>query len=267
MLIIDNISFSYEDKEVLDNISFAVKKGQLLSIIGPNGCGKTTLINCILGVNKITSGTMSFRGRELNKMSVRERAKLFSYVPQEKGHIFPYTVLEIVLMGRTPYHTIFSSPNHRDTEIAIEALEMVGMEGFRDKLFTKLSGGERQLVILARSLAQESDIILMDEPTASLDYKNEIMFLEMMRALCIKKNKTIIMSTHFPNHSFYFENHKLDTSVIMLMDRRIKYKGLPSTVLTEEHVYHIYGVKSKILTYDDNKKHIVPIGGREDEKE
>lgn len=267
MLIIDNISFSYEEKEVLDNISFAVKKGQLISIIGPNGCGKTTLINCILGVNKISRGSMTYRGRELDRMSVRERAKLFSYVPQEKGHIFPYTVLEIVLMGRTPYHSIFSSPNDRDTEIALEALEMVGMDRFKDKLFTKLSGGERQLVVLARSLAQESDIILMDEPTASLDYRNEIMFLEMVRSLCINKNKTIIMSTHFPNHSFYFENHHLDTSVIMLSDKRIKYQGLPSKVLTEEHIYDIYGVKSKILTYDDNKKHIVPIGGTEDEKE
>ncbi len=103
MLIIDNISFSYENKEVLDSISFHVKKGELLSIIGPNGCGKTTLINCILGINKIDKGSMSFRGRELNKLSARERAKLFSYVPQEKGHIFPYSVLEIVLMGRTPY--------------------------------------------------------------------------------------------------------------------------------------------------------------------
>ncbi|SHI34967.1 iron complex transport system ATP-binding protein [Dethiosulfatibacter aminovorans DSM 17477] len=267
MLIIDNISFSYEDKEVLENISFAVKKGQLLSIIGPNGCGKTTLINCILGVNRITRGSMTHRGRELDKMSARERAKLFSYVPQEKGHIFPYTVLEIVLMGRTPYHSIFSSPNGRDTDIAMEALEMVGMEGFRDKLFTKLSGGERQLVVLARSLAQESDIILMDEPTASLDYKNEIMFLEMVKSLCLNKNKTIIMSTHFPNHSFYFENHNLDTRVIMLADRKIKYQGLPSVVLTEDNVYNIYGVKSRILTYDGNKKHIVPIGGTENEKE
>lgn len=266
MLIIDNISFSYEEKEVLDNISFNVKKGQLLSIIGPNGCGKTTLINCILGVNRITRGTMSCRGRELSKMSVRERAKLFSYVPQEKGHIFPYTVLEIVLMGRTPYHTIFSSPNGNDKKIALEALRMVGMEGFRNKLFTKLSGGERQLVVLARSLAQESDIIIMDEPTASLDYRNEIMFLEMVRNLCLNKNKTVIMSTHFPNHSFYFENHNLDTSVIMLADRRIKYQGLPSAVLTEEHIYDIYGVKSKILTYDENKKHIVPMGGTEVEK-
>ncbi len=266
MLIIDNISFSYENKEVLDNISFHVKKGELLSIIGPNGCGKTTLINCILGVNKIDKGSMSFRGRELNKLSPRERAKLFSYVPQEKGHIFPYSVLEIVLMGRTPYHSIFSSPNGSDTKIALEALKMVGMEKFRDNLFTKLSGGERQLVVLARSLAQESDIIIMDEPTASLDYRNEIMFLEMIKSLCINKSKTIIMSTHFPNHSFYFENHHLNTNVIMLSDKRIKYQGLPSTVLTEEHIYDIYGVKSKILTYDNNKKHIVPIGGTENEE-
>lgn len=267
MLTIDNISFSYENKEIFENINFNVKKGQLLSIIGPNGCGKTTLINCILGINKVSKGSISFKGRELNKLSNRERAKLFSYVPQEKGHIFPYSVLEIVLMGRTPYHSIFSSPNSLDNKIAMDSLKMVGMENFKDNLFTKLSGGERQLVILARSLAQKSDIILMDEPTASLDYRNEIMFLEMMKNLCVNKNKTIIMTTHFPNHSFYFENNNLDTNVIMLSDKKIKYKGLPSRVLTEKHVYDIYGVESKILTYDNNKKHIVPIGGiKNDEK-
>ena len=267
MIKIENLSFSYEDKKVLENVNLDLNKGQVLCIIGPNGSGKTTLIDCILGINHYNKGSITYNNRDLNDFNYKDRAKLFSYVPQEKGNVFPYRVFEMVLMGRAPYQGVFSQPNRVDREVSYESLKKVGIEKFKDRLFTKLSGGEKQLVILARALAQESEIIVMDEPTSSLDYKNEFMFLDIIKELSIKNKKTIIMTTHFPNHGFFFENSGVDTVIATLSNKKINYYGRPKEVLTERNISEIYSIKSKVVNYDKNKKHIIPLGGINNEEE
>lgn len=261
MAIIDvqNISFLYDEKPVLQNISIHITRGQVLCIIGPNGSGKTTFLNCILGLNTPQKGQILIDKKNIKSLSENKRAQLMSYVPQEKGHTFPFKVIDMVLMGRSPYISAFSSPKRLDREIAMDALRQVGIEHLYERIFTQLSGGERQLVILARALAQETDIIIMDEPTASLDYRNELIFLEQIVNLIKKKGISIVMATHFPNHAYYFENQEIDTKVMMLNNHQILDIGKPQEVLHIQNINDLYGVEADIITYNEYKKFIVPI--------
>lgn len=257
MIRIKNLGFAYDEKKILDNVNLYAKAGEILCLLGPNGSGKTTLLKCLLGIHKQNSGEIAVHGHSINKYNYRQLAKKVSYVPQKQISSFPYSVLDMVVMGRTCHLNTFSSPKKADYDIAKTSLDFVSMTDFIDRPFTELSGGESQLVMIARALAQESQCIVLDEPTAHLDYRNELVILEAIKML-LNKGHTIVMATHYPNHAYYFENHGLSTNVAFLNKGRIQFMGRPSEVLTEKNLEAIYDIESKVLEHNE-LKHVVPL--------
>ena len=216
VLKIENLSFEHGRTPVFNQISFELTKGGIFCLFGPNGCGKSTLIECLLGYLKPSSGNILLNNKPISKIKPMDLAKSIGYVPQSHTKNFPYKVIDIVLMGRAAYTGTFSSPSAEDLAIAESALETLGLADLKNKPYTQLSGGQTQLVMLARALTQETPIILMDEPTAHLDFWHELIILETIVKLIKEKNISIIMATHFPNHAFYFENCGVNTQVALM---------------------------------------------------
>jgi iron complex transport system ATP-binding protein len=259
---VENASFSYGKQKVLENIDLKIDKGEIFCLFGPNGCGKTTLIQCLLGILRLNSGTIRLRGRDITCMKTVEIARELAYIPQIHEKPFPYKVIDVVLMGRVSYTGLFSLPKKEDRKTAEEALERVGMLSFKDKPYTQLSGGETQLVMVARALAQQTPVLVMDEPTAHLDFRNELKFLETIVHLVKDTDITVVMATHFPNHAFYFENSNTASRVALMNERMFYAQGRPDDVLTEQNMYNIFKIKSKMISHrwDEGKlKQILPI--------
>ncbi|MDD2471866.1 MAG: ABC transporter ATP-binding protein [Dehalococcoidales bacterium] len=264
MGIIDvrNATFSYGRENVFENIDLEINAGEVFCLFGPNGCGKSTLILCMLGVLPLSNGQISLGNRNVRGMKPSEVAKVAAYIPQSHEKPFPYKAIDVVLMGRTAHTATFSPPSPADRKIAEEALEKVGIAEFRDRPYTQLSGGETQLVLVARALAQQTPILIMDEPTAHLDFRNELNFLETIVNLVKDSGLTIIMATHFPNHAFYFEGTGVQSGLALMNNRNISVKGNPLEVLTEENMEHVFNIKSKIISYtwkNETLRQIVPL--------
>ena len=187
-----NISFSYDGDEIFSDISFSIDKGDVLCILGPNGTGKTTLIKCLNGLHDIDSGEILINGKSIKKLSFREISTHIGYIPQSHVPSFPFKVLDVVVMGRAPYLNLTDSPKKEDMEIALNSLKTLGIDHLKDKEYTNLSGGERQLVFLARVLCQKPDILILDEPTSHLDFGNQIKLLEIIDNLS-KSGLSIIL--------------------------------------------------------------------------
>lgn len=240
-----NASFSYGDTNIFSGLNLEVPQGQVFSILGANGCGKTTLLRCLYGALKLESGSVYLEDKDMAMMSTIEIAKRMGFVFQEHNPSFPYSVLEIVVMGRTPHLKLFESPSKRDTEIALQSLQRVGIEKLANQRYTEISGGERQLTLIARTLAQEPDVILLDEPTASLDFKNQALILNMVNRLA-DQGLTIIMTTHFPNHALLY------SSRVALMKRGgFIGVGETSDVINEESLSATYNIPVKIFSVYD----------------
>jgi iron complex transport system ATP-binding protein len=242
--------FSYGNRTVLENIDLRVNKGEILCLFGPNGCGKTTLIQCLLGILKPSCGSIRLRGRDIRSMKPVEIARELAYIPQVHEKPFPYRVIDVVLMGRVSYTGLFSLPKKQDVRIAEEALDKVGMLAFKDRPYTQISGGETQLVMVARALTQQTPVLVMDEPTAHLDFRNELNFLETIVNLVKDTKITVVMATHFPNHAFYFENSGIRSGVAMMNDSMFYARGRPGEVLTEHNMYSIFKIKSKLVSHE-----------------
>ncbi len=254
MLLIDakNIEFSYNDKKVLNKVDFKLHQGDVLALVGQNGSGKTTLLKILMGIYR-SKGTVNLLSKNINKYSYKERAKIISYVPQTHQIPFDYTVLDVVLMGRLPYLGIFSNYSSKDKEIAMESLKKVGIEDLKDNIYSKISGGQRQLAFIARALAQKAKIIFMDEPVTGLDYGNQLKLLKFLKELS-KEGYTFIKTTHYPDHALYASN-----KVIMLKEGLVLDKGDVDTKLTEENIKKLYGVDVEIVKKHNNYKYCVPI--------
>lgn len=263
LLEIKDLSFAYPQLNALQDISLHIDTGEVLCLVGPNGCGKTTLLDHLIGAHSIKEGEILFEGKDFQKMRTKELAKKIGYVPQSRRNTFPYRVLDFVLMGRTPYTGVFASPNASDMQIALDALDQIGISSFQDRIFTQLSGGERQLVILARALAQKTPLLLMDEPTAHLDFAHEMMVLETIVKMIKKQNLSVMMASHFPNHAFYLQNNGVPTRVAMMKQGRILQIGYPEEVLTVPNIEKVFGVNARILSIQDGQagklKTIVPM--------
>lgn len=259
---VNNATFSYGRENVFENIDLEINAGEVFCLLGPNGCGKSTLILCMLGVLPLSNGQISLGNRNVKNMKPSDVAKIAAYIPQSHEKPFPYKAIDIVLMGRTAHTATFSPPTPADRKIAEEALEKVGITEFRDRPYTQLSGGETQLVLVARALAQQTPILIMDEPTAHLDFRNELNFLETIVNLVKGSGLTIIMATHFPNHAFYFEGIGVRAGLALMNNRSIAVKGNPFEVLTEENMENVFNIKSKIISYtwnDETFRQIVPL--------
>lgn len=250
---VKNISFSYDDVEIFSKISFSVEKGDVLCILGPNGTGKTTLIKCLNGLHDINDGEILINGENIKKLSFKEISRHIGYIPQSHVPSFPFKVLDVVVMGRAPYLNLTDSPKKEDIEIAINSLKILGIENLKDKEYTNLSGGERQLVFLARILCQQPDILILDEPTSHLDFGNQIKFLEIVDNLA-KEGLSIIMTSHFPDHAFLSSN-----KVAIMKEKKFIDFGSPDDVVTEENLKEAYSIDVKLIELDNERKVCVPL--------
>lgn len=260
---VKNASFCYGNKKIFKDINLEINQGEVFCVLGPNGCGKTTLLSCILGSLELKEGNIFINGIEIKNIKPKDLAKSIAYVPQIHERTFPYKVKEIVLMGRAHQTTIFSAPTKLDMEIALESLDKVGILDLAEEPYTQLSGGQCQLVMIARALAQKPKIIVMDEPTSHLDFKNELLILETVADLVKNENLSILMATHFPNHTYYFESKKINTAVALMDNGILREYGCPDDIITEDNVLKTYQIDSKIINMKLNEeceiKQIIPL--------
>lgn len=252
---VKNLSFSYGDRPVLHDISFSVGKGEFLSILGPNGVGKSTLFRCVLGLLSGYTGQVLVDGVDARSFSTREAAKHIAYIPQSSRSIFNYSVFDIVLMGRTSGLSTFRSPGKKDKEICRWAMEKVGITHLQDRCFHRLSGGEQQLVLIARALVQKAPVLMLDEPTANLDFGNQLLVLEQARALA-REGYTVIQTTHHPEQSYMYSDR-----ILAIQKGRVLTEGTPHEVLTAETMEALYHVDVDVVSlYGDNTRICVPVG-------
>ncbi len=235
-LQVRNVSFSYRQNEVLKDLSFSVPRGRVVGILGANGAGKSTLFKLILGVLPLRRGDIIINGRSVKTLTSRERAKQMAYIPQTQTGTFQFTVEEMVLMGTTSSFSMFAQPGKRERIKAAEAMKLLQIEQFGNRLFDQLSGGEQQLVLIARAVAQDAPILIMDEPTASLDYGNQIRVLEEIRQLA-NRGYLVLISTHNPQHIFLYAD-----DVLLIEGGTARAFGKPQDVLSEALLSHVYRV-------------------------
>ena len=268
LLRLENACFSYGRTRVFSDVSFTVSKGEMLCLLGPNGCGKTTLIDCIFGINPLESGQIWLDNKLLSRQSVREVSRQIAYVPQKHNRHFSFSVLDVLLMGRTPYTAFYSSPGESDIRLAEKTLAAFNMMRLKDRDYTKLSGGETQLVMIMRALVQQTPVIIMDEPTAHLDFRHELIVLETIARLVRERGVTLIMATHFPNHAFYFENKGLPVQLAFMNREKVISAGSPSTALTEENIERIYRVRASVVSHSapgkETAKQVIPLHTMDD---
>lgn len=250
MLEVKNLKCGYKDHIVLESVSFSTSPGDIICILGPNGSGKSTLIKTVLGLIESYSGEILLRGEDIKKWSWEERAKAISYIPQVFNSTFQYKSIDIVLMGRTSYMGLASSPSKKDLEIAKEAMELLDISHLKYKIYSQLSGGERQLVKIAQALAQQAKIIIMDEPTNNLDFGNQVTMLNHLKK-CSEMGITIIMATHFPEQAFLYGNKAL-----LVNNGGLEEIEDPMNNLTEECLESLYGVQVKIAELVLNNKNM-----------
>ena len=250
---VKNLSFSYGDRPVLHNISFSVEKGEFLSILGPNGVGKSTLFRCMLGLLSGYTGQVLLDGVDARIFSVRDCAKHIAYIPQSSRSIFNYSVLDIVLMGRTSGFGTFRCPGRKDNDICQWAMEKVGISHLQDRCFHRLSGGEQQLVLIARALVQKAPVLMLDEPTANLDFGNQLLVLEQARSLA-REGYTVIQITHHPEQSYMFSDR-----ILAIQKGRVLTEGKPADVLTKDTIRALYGTEVDIVSlFNDTARVCVP---------
>lgn len=250
---VKNLSFSYGERPVLHDISFTVENGEFLSILGPNGVGKSTLFRCVLGLLSGYTGQVLVDGIDSRTFSVRETAKHIAYIPQSSHPIFNYSVFDIVLMGRTSGLSTFRTPGKKDSDKCYWALEKVGISHLAQRCFHRLSGGEQQLVLIARALVQNAPILMLDEPTANLDFGNQLLVLEQARNL-VREGYTVIQTTHHPEQSFMFSDR-----ILAIQKGRVLTEGTPEEVLTESTMHALYGVDVNVVSlYEDNARICIP---------
>lgn len=249
ILDIQHLAFAYEEKKrILNDISFLVDKGDVLGVLGPNGTGKTTMIKCINNILTPCGGDVFFQGKNVGEYSAKELAKIIAYVPQYASGFFDISVVDTVLSGRIPYAG--TGYSEEDREIAFAIIEKMGLEKFAFRSIKAMSGGERQRVFIARALAQQPKIIILDEPTSSLDLKNQLFILNNIAQLAVENGMTIIMTIHDLNLASMYCN-----KTIMLKDGYVFAYGKTKDVLTETNVEAIYGVDT-VITVEDGYKHI-----------
>ncbi|MBO4835428.1 MAG: ABC transporter ATP-binding protein [Lachnospiraceae bacterium] len=246
MLEVRNLSFAYKTVPVLEQISFRAEKGRLIAVLGANGAGKSTLFKCILGLLKTERGTIFLAGRDIKEMSRKEIAQTAAYIPQAESPVFNYNVFDTVLMGTTGSLSPLRSPGEKQKQAAEEAISFMGIEDLKERGINEISGGERQLVLLARAMAQKAQILIMDEPTANLDYGNQQHVMSHVRMMA-ENGYTVLLSTHNPEHALQYA-----TDVLAIKDHRVAAEGKVDEILNEELIERLYGLKVKITEAEVN---------------
>jgi iron complex transport system ATP-binding protein len=251
-----NLSIGYRNHLVGANIDLTLAAGEVLVLLGPNGAGKTTLFRTLLGLNPALGGVVLLDGKAIEQMRPAEIARHMAYVPQAHATEFSYTALDVVLMGRTARLGTFSGPGAKDEAIAREKLAALGIGELEDHDYTRISGGQRQLTLIARALAQEAPILVLDEPTASLDFGNQTMVLGRIRELA-SQGYGIVLSTHDPDHALL-----VGTRVAIIADGGLRAVGAPQEVVTAEMLSAIYRTEVIVEDTPSGRRVCVPAWGK-----
>lgn len=245
MIEATSIGFKYKvSGYIFKNHTFRVDSGRVLAILGPNGRGKTTLLKTIIGLLPLSEGEIKIDGR-------------IGYVPQHAAAMFPYSVLDMVVMGRARQIKLFESPKKADYELAFNALCVLGLSDFVHRNFLELSGGEKQLVLIARALVSECSVLVLDEPASALDFKNQNLILRTLKNLSRNQGLTIIFTTHFPQHAV----HLADQVLLMYAPEEYRF-GTAEDVLTDGHLKSLYGMEVRNILFNhcnENRRTIVPV--------
>lgn len=251
-LDVKGVSFSYGSRCALEDVTMSIGEGELVSLVGPNGSGKTTLLKCVNRILKLQKGTVLVEGQDVSKLRLKDLAKLLGYVPQGVGRSFPSTVFEIVLIGRKPH--VDWSVSSKDKEIVLDILTLMGLEEMASRQSNELSGGEFQKVQIARALAQEPEVLLLDEPTSNLDLKHQLDVLNLLSSIVREKKMVAVMAMHDLNLASRFSD-----KMIFLNGGRIYDAGAPETVLTSGNIRSVYGVEAEVVNRSGRRPYIVPI--------
>lgn len=237
---VKDLGFSYGTHRVLDGVSFQGGRGDLIAVLGANGAGKSTLFRCVCGLLTGYSGEILINGNDVRALKSRELARLCAYIPQSAAPAFDYTALETVLMGLTAQMPLLASPGRTHERAAMDALDSLGISALAQRGVGRISGGERQLVLIARALAQGAGLLVMDEPTANLDYGNQLLVMERVRVLTAD-GYTVVLSTHNPDHALRYADR-----VLLLHRGAVLAQGVPQEVMTGERLSQLYGVTVRI---------------------
>jgi iron complex transport system ATP-binding protein len=250
-LDVKGVFFSYNSRPALNGVTLGVEAGEVVTIVGPNGSGKTTLLKCIDRILKPKIGTILVEGQDAGKMDIKKLAKLLSYVPQSADSVFPYTAFDVILIGRRPHLSWGVSEN--DREVVSQALELMGLSQMALRPISELSSGERQKVLIAKALAQEPQVLLLDEPTSNLDLRAELEVLGLIERMVEERGITAIMAMHDLNLASRFSQR-----IILLKEGKVYATGKPGSVLTPENIRSAYGVEA-LVENGEGSPHIVAL--------
>jgi iron complex transport system ATP-binding protein len=253
-LDVQKLCFSYGERQILKELSFHIQTGNLVCLIGPNGVGKSTLFKTIMRMLPNYQGQICIDGQDTQGLSIEKMAKLVSYIPQSHTPTFSYSVFDMVLMGTTSTTSVIGKPGKKQRQLTLEVLEQLGISYLKDRSYTQISGGERQLTLIARALVQQTKFLIMDEPTANLDYGNQIRVLEQIKNLT-QKGYTIFQATHQPDQAFLFADE-----VLAMKEGKVLAQGKPKDVITKDFIHELYDVEVEVQSiFDDKMRVCVPI--------
>ena len=250
-------SFGYSNTKILNDINFSLESGEVLSVLGPNGVGKTTLLKCMMDFLKWDSGQTLIDGTPIRNFTAKELWKKIAYVPQAKGSVFSYSALDMVVLGRSSHIGTFKQPKKEDIDIALQAMEDMGILKLKDKLCTEMSGGELQMVLIARALTVDPDMLVLDEPESNLDFRNQIVILDTIKKLSRERNISAIFNTHYPAHAL-----QLSDKALMINRDGSNYYGKSEDVINEENMKKSFEVNVHIGEYvqdDTVYRNVIPL--------
>lgn len=252
-LIVTDAAIGYDaDKPLQKRVNFSVEDGEVCCVLGPNGCGKTTLVNTILGMTPLLAGSIALDGSDMTQWSAAELSSKVAFVAQRHSQPFPYQVKDVVMLGRlTRTDSMSGKPSTHDFNVVENALDEMGIRHLRDVPYVDISGGELQLVMFARALAQEPQLLIMDEPTAALDYGNAVRVIEKVRQLA-DEGYGIVMITHNPDHAFMTR-----ANVALFMRNQNMRFGTAYDIITRENISDAYGINVKLVEFTHDNDEVV----------
>lgn len=253
MIKIENLNWKYEEREILKDININIEKGKFYTILGQNGSGKTTFLKNIVGILENESSQICIDGKNLREYSKKDIAKKIALVSQQEDINFNFTVEEVVSMGRNPYIEFLKTESEKDKEIIKKAMKIANIEYLSNRYITELSGGEKQRVILARAIAQDTKILILDEPTSNIDIKNQIEILDTIKKLQLDKKITIIAVFHDINIGIRYSD-----KIIFMKNKTIYKAGSIKDVITEKNIKEVYDIEMEIIKVDDKRSFIIP---------